>query len=233
VLESVIHGAVRESYKILYRQKFIANEKRRSGLDKVTNYRPFSRTKSIFIHIPKTAGVSVCKILYGVDIIGHAKLRHYQIVFNHRAFSSYFKFCFVRNPWDRLYSAYRFLMLGGWHEADRKWAEYNLHKFSSFEDFVLNGLADKSILSEVHLQPQYPYIMNFYTRKSGMDFIGRFERLNEDFDFVANKIGVQASLTHQNSSGNDVDYREMYSLKMRMVVEHFYGRDIHIFNYQF
>ena len=59
---------------------------------------PFDRLRCIFVHIPKAAGVSVCRGLFGGLAGGHAHIGVYQLAFSHLEFSSYFKFAFVRNP---------------------------------------------------------------------------------------------------------------------------------------
>ena len=69
----------------------------------------FDKKKCIFFHIPKTAGISLVKALFGDLDWGHRDVKYYRNVFNKKKFDSYFKFTFVRNPYDRLFSAYSFL----------------------------------------------------------------------------------------------------------------------------
>lgn len=71
----------------------------------------FDRTRSVFIHIPKTAGRSLVKGLYGLNSVEHAGAEWYQRIDALR-FESYFKFAFVRNPWDRMVSAWSYLSQG-------------------------------------------------------------------------------------------------------------------------
>src|SRR5690625_2614056 len=72
-------------------------------------YAPFDQYHSIFVHIPKTAGVSVAHSLFEIKTAYHVRVSKYQIIFSQDEYNQYFKFAFVRNPWDRLVSAYRFL----------------------------------------------------------------------------------------------------------------------------
>src|SRR6185312_6788568 len=107
---------------------------RRAGAAADDYYRCFDETRSIFVHIPKTGGVSLTNSLYGNRAGRHATLGTYQVVFPARAFYSYFKFAFVRNPWDRLYSAYRYLQAGAMGEAhDLAWIEKHLQGVRDFE----------------------------------------------------------------------------------------------------
>ncbi len=87
------------------------------------------------MHIPKTAGISVAESLFGY-LPYHYTLSDYKLIYGRRTFRQYFKFAFVRNPFDRLFSAYRFLMKGGWNEGDRRWAEENIARYDSFAEFV-------------------------------------------------------------------------------------------------
>jgi hypothetical protein len=66
---------------------------------------PFIRTGAAFIHIPKCAGTSVSCTLYGSLGAGHMAVRDLQLLLPRRIFKGLFVFTFVRNPWDRLYSA--------------------------------------------------------------------------------------------------------------------------------
>ena len=63
--------------------------------------KPFLETRSMFVHIPKTAGISVGLSLYGGKSGDHRTIRDYKLCFSKAEFDSFFKFAFVRNPWDR------------------------------------------------------------------------------------------------------------------------------------
>ena len=118
----------------------------------------FYKSKTIFIHIPKTAGVSLAKAIYGdVSFEGHRSFYFNSIALNIRN-EEYFSFTIVRNPFDRLYSAYNFLKKGGMNHHDSLAFKTHLLKFNNFEDFVLNGLDNKLIFKITHLIPQHKYL---------------------------------------------------------------------------
>jgi hypothetical protein len=91
-------------------------------------------SQCIFIHIPKAAGTSVALTLFEQGS-RHVPWFDYYYA-NPEKFRSYYKFSFIRNPWDRLASTYFFLQRGGMDPQDAAWAEANLKDYPTFESFV-------------------------------------------------------------------------------------------------
>ena len=146
VLEGRLHDARRFLFRVVAPGHFRRYQTRRvSTGEKRSSYDGFDRTRSIFVHIPKAGGVSVAISLYGNRAGSHTSVSGYQLVFSAAEFQSYFKFTFVRNPWDRLYSAYRFLSAGGMNDLDRSWSEKHLAGVEDFEAFVLEALPRRSV----------------------------------------------------------------------------------------
>lgn len=187
----------------------------------------------IFIHIPKCAGVSINRALFGRPGYGHASIRDYQAAFAPGDFARFFKFAFVRNPWDRLASAYHFLKAGGVTAQDARFAAGSLARCDRFEAFVLDWVTPESIMSYWHFMPQCHFICDEASRCL-MDFIGHYETLDADFATLCEKLGVQANLSHLNRRRHArPDYRSLYTPAMRRVVETVYARDIATLGYDF
>jgi hypothetical protein len=147
-----------------------------------------------------------------------------------------FKFAFVRNPWDRLYSAYRFMRRGGWGEGDALWAQAHLGAYESFSHFVEVGLRIPRVLQWLHFRPQMDFLSTLGTRRLQLDFLGYFENLEDDFRLVASRLGGSHSgLRHDNRSRQqaDVSYQDAYSDETRKVVAAVYAEDIAMFGYDF
>lgn len=188
-----------------------------------------NRFKCIFIHIPKAAGTSVAMTLFG-EPSRHVPYFEYERA-NAWKFKRYFKFAFVRNPWDRLVSAYTFLKKGGLNEQDRKWADFELSRFDDFESFVENWLTPENAKKWVHFLPQHYWVCNPHSQVM-VDFVGRFENIDHDFQLVAARFGCSRSLSVINSSERR-HYSFYYSPKMRQKVGAVYKEDIEIFQYRF
>lgn len=92
--------------------------------------------KCIFIHIPKTAGTSVTKALFDTDPL-HIPLSRFAL-FDKNKFERYFKFCFVRNSWARIFSEYNHIyrLVGDDIDPDSRWASHYLSETPSFEIFI-------------------------------------------------------------------------------------------------
>ena len=205
--------------------------------DEPYGLRPFHEHRAIFVHVPKAAGVSLCRNLFGGLVGGHTTLAQYRIVFDPAEYDSYFKFTFVRNPWDRIHSAYHFLIAGGMEEKDARWAREHLADYSGFDDFVKRWVNDLNVLSKVHFVPQHRFIVLPGSRRPGVDFIGRFENLDEDYEVVRRRVhgAGGAQRTHENRTprGAKPDYRREYSDEARRIVARVYRRDIELLGYEF
>ena len=192
----------------------------------------YDRARSIFVHIPKTGGISVATALYGSSTAWHLGMDSYQKIFNADELDDYFTFCFVRNPWDRLVSAYEFLKRGGRGPADRAWAAGVLARYTSFEDLVLHYLHAGRIFDRDALRPQYAYLTLPGQRDVLVDFVGRYETLEEDFEAVARRLDKEVHLPHLNASRRK-DYRAYYTDRLVDRVRDLYQDDVTLFGYEF
>lgn len=178
--------------------------------------------KPLFIHIPKAGGSSVQNIFkkHNKDLTGclHRPVTAYPK--KHR--DSCFVFSFVRNPYDRLLSAHKYLTGGYGNQAD---IEFGNKLSVNFKHFVKNQLNDN--ITWVHFKP-----MIFWLNRD-IDFIGKMENFQEDFDFVCDKIGIpRQQLPHKNKSKHK-HYTEYYDDETREIVAEKYAKDIECFGYKF
>ncbi|WP_371192490.1 sulfotransferase family 2 domain-containing protein [Glaciecola sp. SC05] len=215
---------------------------RRSSFDKVQGlrhvddevtggYEPFDRAKAIFVHVPKCAGISVNKALFKSIAGGHTTLDEYINVFPPTLLQSYFKFTFVRNPWDRVVSAYSFLQQGGLNQWDKEFYENELKEYGSFKAFIHHWLKPENLMKHHHFKPQHHYLIDKYNKIS-VDYIGYFESIEDDFTHIANKMNLNTELKKHNAAQR-IDYREYYDEETKAIVGNIYAKDIEMLNYTF
>ncbi|EPZ6828082.1 sulfotransferase family 2 domain-containing protein [Campylobacter coli] len=188
--------------------------------------------KCIFIHVPKVAGSSIERVIYQTDkwLVGHVKASDYT-KFDKDKFDSYFSFGFVRNPYDRVVSAYHYLKNDSPDPCDIKWGRLHINNLT-FEEFILS-LQDEEfkeeILSKNHFSFQYKYLcdknMNIL-----VNFIGRFEKLDNDFKKILNILRRKDSLVHINKSKH-LNYRDYYNSQTYKIIREIYRDDFEIFDY--
>lgn len=198
------------------------------------SFKPFDEYQCIFVHIPKTAGVSISKSLFGNMGGGHTTLRRYQIIFGREKFNDYFKFAFVRNPWDRLFSAFRFLKKGGINPQDKIWAEKNISKYENFDCFVKDWVNRKNIYTWRHFIPQW-WFVSTRGKSNAVDFVGYFENLERDYNYIRKilKLDSEELLFFNKTGAIEKDYKDYYSKETKSIVADVYREDIEMFGYDF
>ena len=127
----------------------------------------------------------------------------------------YFKFGFVRNPWDREVSNYFFN--GGKLKPpeDVPFKEFlNAHLFKGGQINITNI-------------PQCDYLID-------VNYVARFENYIEEVKYLFNRIDVPMSqpLMHMNKTEHK-PYWEYYDDADIIKVEEWYKKDIEMYNYEF
>ncbi|MBD3896209.1 sulfotransferase family 2 domain-containing protein [Halomonas sp. ML-15] len=196
-------------------------------------YAYWKRTGCIYIHIPKAAGTSVNKAIYG-RTLGHYTADEIQSRFP-KLFVKAFVFSFVRNPWDRVLSAYRFAKVGktdsmGMYRPE----QYQIPEFESFERFLFEWLAKQSILKvDFVFQPQSKFVLG-KDGQSMVDYIGKVESLDTDMKYVESVLGKNISVGRENITSEKADYRSAYvNDDMVELVRSLYREDVDKFGYTF
>lgn len=189
--------------------------------------------RTIFVHVPKTGGSSVTLALKphrdmrgilvrrtnkcfaslgvdyrltGIDTITHATAKDYAKHLESE-FSNYFSFAIVRNPFDWMVSKYHFKL----KRVDTR---------GSFRQFVQNHT----------VKHQTDYI----TDDDGtimVSFLGRFERLAEDFVTITEKIGLDLQLPNVNATDHK-HFSSYYDAETEALVAQHYKKDFEILGYK-
>jgi hypothetical protein len=143
---------------------------------------------------------------------------------NKNQYDSYFKFVIVRNPWDRVFSAYKAIMRD---EINRK--KRGINESLTFDDFVKYYVKKERLT-----QPACNYIKSF-SGNIDIDFIGKFEKLEEDYKVICERLKIKnTKLPHKlKSSTITVSYKEIYSEETKQIVAQYFAEDIEFFKYEF
>ena len=202
--------------------------------------------KCIFVHIPKCAGSSIESVLGMHGDIEHIGLKpylnqelnhdtlfgkgaqHYPLtklreVLSEDIFQDYFKFSFVRNPWDRFIShvAWSKGIWNGQHTVTHNDVELALSKLKTTSEAELSN----------HLQPQWKFLCDV-NGNIACDYIGRFESLNKDWAYLTKELNLNQPLPKRM-----VSYHKHYSTYLNDhqvdFLANYYKQDIELFKYKF
>lgn len=208
--------------------------------------------KILFIHIPKTGGTSIEKSLGihvngrnvkpDSPLFGRAKLvidnqtswaslqhltfdqataylnKYYKIKLD----ENWFRFTFVRNPFDRLVSLY------AWQTA-KQMSQFPTD-FNEFIDYVANDFEDNT-----HHRPQ----CSFFSEHQEFDFVGRFENYAADTKRIYEMMEIEPLKTNKGEphfakrTKREAEYRTYYNEQTRKKVENLYAEDLERFGYEF
>lgn len=215
----------------------------------------------IFLHVAKTGGRSInlsLKERYGregvfntkrlnpeVDRLGRMLGLEAKAFAGDDRWSAYFTFAFVRNPWDRAVSVFEHMRtdyaMGCVHPKGKMSGKARLlmsiggalgydPNAVTFEQFVFDVLRDGAV-DNYHWDTQ----SNAVTDGNGtglFDFLGRFERLQADFDRVTAQVGLEPmKLPHLNKSSR-MPWPDYYTPDTMRVVAQVYAEDIDLFGYR-
>jgi hypothetical protein len=142
----------------------------------------------------------------------HISLNGIRHQLGRRRADSYFTFCFERNPWDKVVSGYFFAKGRG--EFDGSLRDYVLHGDlpSDFDKYSVDG------------------------KTVGVDFVGRYEHLEDDLRAAFDRIGLEhpVSLTREKGNYRPTDARTdvLFDEEMSRRVESVFAREIQAFGYR-
>lgn len=207
----------------------------------------------LFVHVPKTGGVSVELMLKkrcpdfrlkpAARPIGrHAPLA--RILRTEPEVADYWTFGIVRNPWARMVSWYSMIDFWNHKHGPASGKPQNLERntpadgnamwrtvvsdYDGFDDFVLRGTDELPRVGK----PQWTYLSAPKLGKEA-DFIGRTESFAEDLAVVQRRLGVEPTPPPHRNSSSHGSYRDYFTDATRKKVAEVYAEDIDRFGYTF
>lgn len=168
----------------------------------------------------------------------HFLARELRQAYDPATWAACFKFSFVRNPWDRLVSWWSLIdnarpYVDPGHPPN-KFFDYVLTHAHSFEEFLLR--CDDEIIDSDGRKNIFRNQLDYLVDDDGtviVDFIGRFERLQDDFDEVSRRLGLPPVKLPRTNGSEHAPYTEYYTPITAEIVAERYARDIEQFAYRF
>ena len=151
---------------------------------------------------------------------GHLSLQQIRPYLRPQEWDSFFKFAFVRNPFDRFISYCAFMT-----RADGR---FDREPQKVMRHFLFEAPPHGHLL----FQPQHLLI----TDEAGellTDYVGRVERMQESYGEIAGRIGIPTRKLDRVNSSKRRDYRDYYDQALIDGVSKIYARDLLLFGYDF
>ena len=142
-------------------------------------------------------------------------------------YDEYFKFCFVRNPWARVWSLYTMIRKNG-----KYWHLYN--NFSNFVNKLEYFSENKDLPTWFRFgaSPLEKFIKS--DGKILVDHVFKLEDINVEFVDKMKGIGINIdNIPHNNKVNKKYEYRKYYNNKLQKIVENLYQYEIKQYNYVF
>ena len=199
--------------------------------------------KFVFIAVPKTGSSTIRKTLDPLSDIKSTGDKDSPYYWHTSAASlkkhfieqgwdwnKYYKFGFVRNPWDMVVSSYFYLKYK--HESRFNYKDFN------FEDFVFGGPHHTagSLLNFRHMPAnanQIDFFIDYNSEQNLVNYIGYFEDMQKDFNEICAEIGITQEALPQINKTKHKHYSEYYNSRTRDYIAIKYERDIDAFEYEF
>ena len=149
---------------------------------------------------------------------GHVSYQQLCSALGVTAISEFFRFAFVRHPFDRFVSVCAFLA-----RTDPSYAQ-------DPTDWMKRALLRPQFCKRVLVTPQHT-LLSDKTGTVVLDFIGRYESLQADFDAVCDRLALpKATLPHRNRSEHD-EYQNLLDDELKGALMQRYHQDFSAFNY--
>lgn len=189
-------------------------------------------SKFFFVHIPKTGGTSIDDSnLFESPRYGHAGLKRFKKLLGNDYYS-YKCFTLVRNPWDRLASAFYYISEGGsGNKIDLKVKNQYIGKFNgNFKEFLINFIDNSGIyLNLLHFKPMKKF---FNPEECNLDFYIQKLEYIKDLQGLNNFLGSDLIMPHNRKRKDYSNVIQTYNKDLFSRVRDIFLDDIVTFGYE-
>lgn len=151
---------------------------------------------------------------------GHLSLAQVRPFLGEEAFARYFKFAFVRNPFDRFVSYCAFVT--------RETGDFQRDPRAVMRRILFELRPMQHIL----FQPQHRFLVD-ERGELLTDYVGRVEQMQASYDAICERIGISSQTLEQVNSSRRGGYRDYYDPMLVEGVTQLYRRDLDLFGYAF
>lgn len=152
---------------------------------------------------------------------GHLSLPQVRPYLGEEAFTGYFKFAFVRNPFDRFVSYCAFMLRGG--------DVFQQRPREAMRHFLFVDPPESHIL----FRPQASLLVDEDGRTLLADMVGRVEDMQGSYDAICARIGIPSRALDRVNGTTRGDYRHYYDQSLIDGVAARYAQDLELFGYSF
>lgn len=184
----------------------------------------------IFVHVPRTAGTSIESVLQdhrdhfvNKKSDGHALASDIKAQVDEDVWRNSWKFGFVRNPWDRIYSIWKLDISSG-----KVGAPADTAPALAFKDWWNLPMPPHNIFPPQSLWRRTPQSRWL----EGLDYTGFFEQLEQHWKWIQFELGINTPLPHIHKTEGP-PYQEVYEQEMIDAVAEVFAEDIKNFKYTF
>jgi hypothetical protein len=135
-------------------------------------------------------------------------------------FARYFKFAFVRNPWERLVSEYEYILRQAGHGRHAR-----VSRLDNFSEFI-----------RMQIPRRDAYQINMLCDKKGrllVDFVGKLEDLQNDWQTACVRAGIPYQALPRKNVTQYRNFRDFYDQDCILLVAKHWAREIEQFGYSF
>ena len=201
--------------------------------------------KSIFIHVPKTAGGSISRVMKDngvpIDPLNQdpGKINYTESEYILPQFKNFdlhvfdYSFAFVRNTYDRLVSAFHTPWANPFIRKNKN--KSIKEKFAFYVDQFVLKESEHSYFKWSHVIPYMDTRTKLFDSngEQRVTFLGHFENLQQDFKTICDNINITDSQLPHRHRSKHLNYTEYYDDRVLEIVTEVYKKDIEHFGYTF